>query len=80
MKFADMTYEQMAAFAAEFGRLSGIDESQSPMPWCCPWIWATGEVDGSTPEEAAAAWWAECREEIEDACRAEDESLKEYGE
>lgn len=55
-----------------------MDDLACPAPWCCPWYSCESlTLPGNTPEEWGAAYWEQCRPEVErllaeEAALAED--------
>lgn len=64
---AALTEEQKDAFIEGWKSAGGyMDDSDSPAPWCAPWITNDSiEVAGDTPEAWGADWWNQCKDEIE---------------
>lgn len=50
-----------------------MDDLDSPRPWCCPWLYTDITVDGDTPEQWGASYWAQSQEEVERLLAEEDE-------
>ena len=61
-----LTDEQKEAFIDGWKSAGGyMDDSDSPAPWCAPWLTnETIEVAGDTPEAWGADWWNQCKDEI----------------
>lgn len=53
-----------------------MDDADSRCPWFAPWEHSSNGtifVEGSTPEEWGASWWNECKDEIEELLKQEQE-------
>lgn len=66
-----LTEEAQIKFIAGWEAAGGYMDDctgDNPSPWCCPWYHGNPviEVTGKTPEAWGAAWWQQCRQEIED--------------
>ncbi len=71
-----LTEEQQEAFVRGWKRAGGyVGDSESPSPWCCPWLSGESVVLMSCsedPEEWGAQYWGEVKNEVL-AIRAEEE-------
>lgn len=71
----EFTTEQETAFIKGWEESGGyMGDADSPNPWCCPWYWQEEiTVEGESPEEWGASWWAACKDEIEELLAEEAE-------
>ena len=71
-----LTEEQQKAFVRGWKRAGGyVGDSESPSPWCCPWLSGESVVLQScseNPEDWGAQYWEEVKNEVR-AIRAEKE-------
>lgn len=63
----DLTEKEQQEFCERFYQCSDVDEdddSASPCPWGCPWIWSdTKELVGKDLDQMAENYWLEIRDE-----------------
>lgn len=75
------TEEQEARFIDGWENAGGPTsdlEAGVDTPWCCPWYWEPEiEVEGTTPEEWGASWYAQCKEELDRLLAEEREAGEE---
>lgn len=66
---ADLSEEEQEQFIEGWESVGGYtdDLDESPAPWCCPWYHSNTviTVKGSTPQEWGADWWSQCKDEVE---------------
>lgn len=66
---ADLSEEEQEQFIEGWESVGGYtdDLDESPAPWCCPWYHGNTviTVKGSTPKEWGADWWSQCKDEVE---------------
>lgn len=66
---ADLSEEEQEQFIEGWESVGGFtdDLDESPAPWCCPWYHGNTAitVKGSTPQEWGADWWSQCKDEVE---------------
>lgn len=77
-EFVDFFYEKLSELGVE---LSVEDESESPYPWCCPWLWCEDEdTTGETIEEMAYNYAKKHAKEIYELLLAERMHEEDYPE
>lgn len=68
--------EFQLAFSEAFNWIAeGYDmeeDCKTNTPWCCPWFWLQGELDGSTVEELAEDFWEYYCEPLRDFLKKKD--------
>lgn len=75
MKFQDFTDEQKQKFTKAFYDYVSFDDTQSPHPWGCPWLWCSDNIASrffKDVEAGAKEWAAINADEINDLLAREE--------
>lgn len=79
MKYKDLTDTQQKAFSEAFYMLVDFDDTDSPMPWGCPWLWrADQEVLSDDMQRAANFLYEQVKKNLEEIFE-EEKKYKDEG-